>query len=166
MSKRKRGTEKTGGKCFEKRSTIWLTFSAHLAQELSTRSPLRKSARLLERESHPSLSTTRLTVSRDHSTLTIAYLPEQYCLIQFSKNNIEKSTNDTSFESHLEKTFHDPNELDADHKRKQKKEPGPTDTESRKRPRKSERVAVLLNLDPKKRLKFSGDDNLSKKQRM
>ena len=118
----------------------------------------------MERESHPSPSTTRSTVSRDHSNLAIAYLPEQYYPTQ-SKNNIEKSTNDTSFESHLEKTPHGPNELGAGHKRKQEKEPGPADTESHKRPRKSEPAAVSLNLDPKKRLELPGD-GLSKKQKV
>ena len=188
MPKRKRGTEKTSGMCFEKRLAVWLTFSAHLTQDPSACPPLRKSARLLERESHqlslvqkgkkqrrenercralPSPSTTGSTregVSRDHSALAIAYLLEQRCPIQLSENDTEKSTHDTSFESYFGKTHSTPFGLGAGRKRKHKKELGQAIIESRKRLRKSEPTAASLSLDLKERLELP-KDGFSKKQK-
>ncbi|KAL9126206.1 MAG: hypothetical protein Q9217_004713 [Psora testacea] len=173
MPKRKRRTEKTG---------------AHLAQEPSARPPLRKSARLLARESHQSLpvqkgkkqrrenercralpspsptESTREDVSRDHSALAIAYLPQRRP-IQLPENNTEQSTNDTSFGSYFGKTHSAPSRLGAGHKRKHEEELGQTGIESCKRPGKSEPVAVSPNLDFRERLNLSGD-SLSKKQKV
>ena len=118
------------------------------------------------RRPFPSSSTTgsiREDVSRDHSALTIAYLPEQHYPTQLFENNTEQSTNDTSFESHFGKTRSASNGLGAGHKRKHQKELGSADTESRKRPRKSGPAAVSPNLDPKERLPTDG---LSKKQKV
>ena len=52
MLRRKRGTEQSSGKYFEKCLAVWLTFSAIFAQETGARSPLLKSKCLLGKESH------------------------------------------------------------------------------------------------------------------
>ena len=109
----------------------------------------------------PSPSTngsTKEDVSRDHSALAITYLPEQRHPTQLSKDNTEKSTDHTSFESHFEKTH------SAGHKLKHEKELGQAGVESRQQTRKSEPAAASPNLDPKERLKSLGDDGLSTKQ--
>ena len=187
MPKRKRGTEKTYGKCFEKRFIVGLTFSAHLAQKPSDRPVLRKSARL-ERNSHQlvpvpkgkkqrrenercralsSPSTTgsiREDVSRDHSVLLIAYLPEQRCPTQLFENTTEQSTDKTSLENHFGKLHSTPVGLDAGRKRKHEKEQSQTDIGSRKRTRKGAPAAASPNLDFRERPDLPGD-YLSKKQK-
>ena len=55
---------------------------------------------------------TREDISQDHSALTIAYL-SQHRQTQLSKNNTEKSTNDTSFKTHFKKTNSAPFKLGA-----------------------------------------------------
>ena len=115
----------------------------------------------------PSPSTTESTrkdVSRDHSALAVANLPQRRPT-QLSENNTEKSTNDTSFGSHFEKTHSAPFGLGASHKRKYHQELGQAGIESPKRPRKSEPAAASSNLDFKERLKLPGD-GLSKKQKV
>jgi hypothetical protein len=115
----------------------------------------------------PSPSTTKSTredVSRDHSALAIAYLPQRRPT-QLPENNTEKSTNDTSFESHFGKTHSAPFGLGAGHKRKFEKELGQAGIESPKRPWKSEPAAASSNLDLKERLELPGD-GLSKKQKV
>ena len=115
---------------------------------------LRKSTRLLKRELYSFPSTIRLIVSRDHSTLVITYLSKQYYPTQLFKNNIEKSTNNISFESHFKKIHNVLVKLDTDHKRKHEKELDSTDIESHKRSRKNESTTVSSNLNLKKRLKL------------
>ncbi|KAI9674970.1 MAG: hypothetical protein M1817_001376 [Caeruleum heppii] len=173
MCKRKHLSEKAG---------------AHPGQEPSTSppSPLRKSAPLSERDSHqpspapkieqqrseqcreflsPStIESTREDVSRDYSTLAIAYLPQRRP-IQLSENNSEKSTNGTSFESHFGKTHSAPFGWRAGSKRKHEKELGQASIESRKRRRKSEPAAASPDLDPKELLELPGD-GLSEEQKV
>lgn len=117
----------------------------------------------------PSPSTTgstRENVSRDLSALVIANLLEQRCPTQLSECYIKKSTNDTNFESHFEKTHSTPFELVASHKRKLEKELSQAGIESRKKTRKCGPAAASPNLDLKERLKLPEDGDPSKKQKV
>ncbi|MCJ1462015.1 hypothetical protein MMC07_000615 [Pseudocyphellaria aurata] len=175
MPKRKRGTEMAD------------------AQEPCVRSPLRKSARLLEGEKHQPLplqngerqrdeneeneprtvlqsssttKSTRADVSRVLSAPAIAYLPEQRCPSPISEIDTETSTDDITDENHLAKTNSDTLGLGAGHKRKRGEKLGQAGIESRKHTRKSEPVAASPNLEPKERLNVPGVDELSAEQKL
>ncbi|ERF69373.1 hypothetical protein EPUS_08645 [Endocarpon pusillum Z07020] len=127
MPKRKRGTEKAG---------------AHLTQEPSTYPPLRKSARLLKRDSHQLSPVQKGKKQRRQnralsSPSTTESTREDRRPAQLSENYTKKSTNDTSFESHFRKTHSAPFGSGASHKRKHEKELGRAGIESPKRPRKT-----------------------------
>lgn len=154
MSKRK---AISGRKCFENRTTFWLIFLAHLAQEPRARSPSRKRARLLGSGSHDRLpvqsgnkqrrengqcrallsslatGSIRWNVSRDLCALVIAYLLEQrYPTLQSESN----------------------------------RELGQADIEPRTQTRNSKPAVFSPHLDFKKRLRLPRDNGFSNKQNL